>query len=101
MYIGYFNYNDFYRWATAFFTQKYVYQIRIGLPINSMLEEEGSYYDRLTDEYKVEFTTLERLSKALNLKFEIEADTDIAGEYERVIVENGQKIQEILGKMFD
>ncbi|MFF0676866.1 hypothetical protein ACFYSI_13165 [Staphylococcus xylosus] len=56
----------------------------------SMLEEEGSYYDRLTDEDKMEFTTLERLSKALNLKFEIEADTDITGEYERVIVENGQ-----------
>ena len=48
----------------------------------SMLEEEGSYYDRLTENDKTKFTTLEQLSKALNLKFEVEGDTDITGEYE-------------------
>lgn len=56
----------------------------------SMLEAEDSYYDRLTDNDKTKFTTLEYLSKALNLKFEVESDTDIAGEYEKVIVENGR-----------
>ncbi|MEB8123136.1 hypothetical protein NGH46_13520 [Staphylococcus xylosus] len=59
----------------------------------SMLEEEGSYYDRLTENDKTKFTTLEQLSKALNLKFEVEGDTDITGEYETVIVENGRLMQ--------
>lgn len=56
----------------------------------SMLEAEDSYYDRLTKEDKTKFTTIEQLSKALNLKFEIEGDSDITGEYETVIVENGR-----------
>jgi len=56
----------------------------------SMLEKEDSYYDRLTEEDKKEFTTLEHLSKVLGLKFEIESDTDIIGENEKVIVDNGR-----------
>lgn len=56
----------------------------------SMLEAEGSYYDRLTEENKTKFTTLEHLSKELNLKFEVDGDTDVTGEYEKLIVENGR-----------
>lgn len=59
----------------------------------SMLEEEGSYYDKLTDNDKTQFTTLEQLSKVLNLKFEVESDTDIAGEHEKIIVDNGRLMQ--------
>ncbi|MFQ3843295.1 hypothetical protein AABD41_01450 [Staphylococcus pseudoxylosus] len=56
----------------------------------SMLGEKGSYYNMLTEEDKTEFTTLELLSVLLNLKFEIEGKTDVIGEKERIIVENGQ-----------
>lgn len=56
----------------------------------SMLGEEDSYFDRLSKEDKTNFTTLEYLSKILNLTFLIEGDTDIAGEKEKVIVENGR-----------
>lgn len=57
---------------------------------NSMLEAEDSYYDRLTDNDKTKFTTLEKLSEVLNLKFEIEGNTDIVEEREKVIIENGR-----------
>lgn len=56
----------------------------------SMLEAEDSYYDKLIDNDKINFTTLEQLSETLKLKFDVNSSTDISGEYEKVIVENGQ-----------
>lgn len=56
----------------------------------SMLEMDGSYYDRLTEEEKTEFTSIEELSKELELTIEIVGKSDIGADREDINVEHGR-----------
>lgn len=56
----------------------------------SMLEMLGSYYDRLTEEEKTEFTSIEELSKELELTIEIVGKSDIGADREDINIEHGR-----------
>ncbi|MEJ7218452.1 hypothetical protein [Staphylococcus gallinarum] len=61
-----------------------------GSVYTSMLGEKASYYERLTKEDKNQFTTLEKLSRSLNLKLDVTGKTDVVGDKEMFIVDNGK-----------
>lgn len=56
----------------------------------SMLEMVDSYYDRLTEEEKTEFTSIEELSKELELTIEIVGKSDIGADREDINIEHGR-----------